>query len=59
MTAQKEKVKNFIDDQTANIAERTFGEEFLKLYDQENMSKRYKQSLEKLSDSVNLILELE
>ena len=59
MTAQKEKVKNFIDDQTANIAERTFGEEFLKLSDQENMSKRYKQSLRINTDSGKLILELD
>jgi len=59
MTTRKEKVKNFIDDQSANVAERTFGEEFLKLADLEGMSSRYKQSLRIKTDGGRLILELD
>lgn len=59
MTSVKEKIRDFINDQTVNIAERTFGEEFLRLADVEDMSPRYKQSLKIKTDFGKLILELD
>ena len=59
MASIKEKIEDFINDQTVNIAERTFGEEFLKLADAEGMSARYKQSLKIKTDFGKLFLELD
>ncbi len=59
MATRKEQIKKFIDDQVVNIAERTFGEEFLKLAEAEGMTGRYKQSLVIKTESGNLILELD
>ena len=59
MTSVKEKIEGFINDQTVNIAERTFGEEFLKLAEAEDMSVRYKQSLKIKTDFGKLFLELD
>jgi len=59
MPTRKEQVKKFINDQVANIAERTFGEEFLKLSEAEGMTARYKQNLKIKIESGNLILELD
>ena len=59
MVSRKEQVKKFIDDQVVNIAERTFGEEFLKLSEAEGMTARYRQSLKIKTDSGKLIIELD
>ena len=59
MASRKEQVKNFIDDQVVNIAERTFGEEFLKLSEAEGMTARYKQSLKIKTEPNTLLLELD
>ena len=59
MPTRKEQIKKFIDGQVANIAERTLGEEFLKLAESEGMTARYKQSLKITTESGNLILELD
>ena len=59
LTNRSDKVRSFIDERIVNLAERTFGEEFLSLAGAENMTARYKQSLRITSNGQQLILELD
>ena len=55
----KREVDTFINNKIINLAERTFGEEFLKLANANGMTDRYKQSLKITQEGSTLVLELD
>lgn len=54
-----QRAQEFVAKNIVNIAERTFGEEFLRLAVQHGMSKRYMQSLKITSKGTELTMELD